>query len=48
MSLYNLLEIDLITLNYNEIIKLSKEETDPESIAKTIRTLCCFERWSQS
>jgi hydroxymethylpyrimidine/phosphomethylpyrimidine kinase len=35
-------EIDLITPNYNEIIKLSKEETDPESIAETIRTLCCF------
>ena len=33
-------EIDLITPNYNEIIKLSKEETDPESIAETLSEHC--------
>jgi hydroxymethylpyrimidine/phosphomethylpyrimidine kinase len=33
-------EIDLITPNYNEIIKLSKEETDPESIAEILSEQC--------
>jgi hydroxymethylpyrimidine/phosphomethylpyrimidine kinase len=33
-------EIDLITPNYNEIIKLSKEETDPESIAEILSEHC--------
>ncbi|NRT14037.1 hydroxymethylpyrimidine/phosphomethylpyrimidine kinase [Flavobacterium sp. 28A] len=33
-------EIDLITPNYNEIIKLSQEEIDPESIAEMLSEYC--------
>lgn len=33
-------DIDLITPNYNEIIKLSQEQTDPESIAEMLSEYC--------